>query len=201
MKLRNSQHNLTLWVARTVEWEEEKPVTTPSPSGQPADTPLPQFVERFAALLTDMGMPRMPSRVFSAVLAADSGRLTAPELAERLNASPAAISGAVRYLVQVGLANREHEPGSRRDHYQVDDDVWYEAFGTRDAQLERCEQRLREGAEELGTHTAAGARIAESAAFFEFMRGELAGMTERWREFKATRRDPMRVPPARDGQR
>lgn len=167
-------------------------MTRPSLSEQPTATAaLPQFVERFAALLTDMGMPRMQARVFSALLASDSGRLTAAELAQRLRASPAAISGAVRYLVQVGLASREHKPGSRRDHYRVDDDVWYEAFATRDAQLVRCEQRLREGAEELGTHTAAGARIAESAAFFEFMRGELAGMTARWREFKAARRERM----------
>ena len=41
----------------------------------------------------------MPARVFSALLATDSGRLTAAELAERLQISPAAVSGAVRYLI------------------------------------------------------------------------------------------------------
>ena len=36
-----------------------------------------RFVERFSALLVDGGMPRMPARVFSRVLAEDSGQLTA----------------------------------------------------------------------------------------------------------------------------
>ena len=62
----------------------------------------PRFVEHFALLLDEAGVPRMPARVFAAILADDAGRLTAGELAERLQVSPAAISGAVRYLTQAG---------------------------------------------------------------------------------------------------
>ena len=40
------------------------------------------FVEHFALLLDEAGMPRMPARVFAAILAEDAGRLTARELAE-----------------------------------------------------------------------------------------------------------------------
>src|SRR6185436_10524901 len=65
-----------------------------------------EFVERFALLLDEAGMPRMPARVFAAILADDGGRLTARELAERLSVSPAAISGAVRYLTQAGMIER-----------------------------------------------------------------------------------------------
>ncbi|HWJ40778.1 MAG TPA: MarR family transcriptional regulator, partial [Candidatus Limnocylindrales bacterium] len=65
------------------------------------------FVERFASVLTESGFPRMPARVFAALLATDSGRLTAAELAALLHVSAAAISGAVSYLVQVNLASRE----------------------------------------------------------------------------------------------
>ena len=43
-------------------------------------------------------MGRMPARAFAAILAADDGRRTAAELAELLEVSPAAVSGAVRYL-------------------------------------------------------------------------------------------------------
>src|SRR6266536_2218921 len=63
-------------------------------------------------------------RFASALLAADSGRLTAAELAGRLQASPAAVSGGVRYLVGVGMVRREGKPGSRRHHYRVPDNVW-----------------------------------------------------------------------------
>jgi hypothetical protein len=47
---------------------------------------VPRFVERFAALVSEAGVPRMPARVFVALLTADSGRLTAAQLAERLSA-------------------------------------------------------------------------------------------------------------------
>lgn len=40
----------------------------------------------------------MPARVLMAITATDDGKATAEELASRLQASPAAISGAVKYL-------------------------------------------------------------------------------------------------------
>ena len=70
------------------------------------------FIERFASVLVEAGVPPMPARVFSALLVTDSGRLTAAELTELLGASPAGISGAVRYLEQVGMIGRQREPGS-----------------------------------------------------------------------------------------
>jgi hypothetical protein len=51
-----------------------------------------RFVERFASVLEESGMPRMPSRVFAALLATDSGRATAAELADGLRVSAAAVS-------------------------------------------------------------------------------------------------------------
>ena len=76
-------------------------------------------------------MARTPARVFACVLAQDSGRLTAAELAERLGVSAAAISGAVRYLTQTGMLVRGREPGERRDHYAVHGDVWTEMYASR----------------------------------------------------------------------
>jgi DNA-binding transcriptional regulator GbsR (MarR family) len=143
------------------------------------------FIERFASVLTESGFPRMPARVFAALLATDSGRLTAAELAQLLHVSPAAISGAVRYLVQISLASREVEPGSRREHYRVQSETWYEAMARKDQVLERCERSLRDGLEVVGRDTQAGGRIAETLAFFEFMQTELPAMLERWRLRKA----------------
>jgi DNA-binding transcriptional regulator GbsR (MarR family) len=62
------------------------------------DQAVLRFIERFSSVFTESGMPRMPSRVFVALLASDAGELTAAELADLLRVSPAAISGAVRYL-------------------------------------------------------------------------------------------------------
>ncbi|WP_331717296.1 GbsR/MarR family transcriptional regulator [Yinghuangia sp. ASG 101] len=140
-----------------------------------------EFVERFAGELVDAGMTRMPARVFAAILASDTGVLGSAELAERLRISPAAVSGAVRYLTHVGLVSREREPGSRRERYRVRNDQWYATFARRDQLLVRWEETLRAGVKAVGPDTPAGQRLGENIEFFEFLQEELAGMMERWR--------------------
>ena len=87
-----------------------------------------RFADQFGNILAESGWPRMSARVFAAIMASRDGRLTAAELSEQLQASPAAISGAVRYLLQLHLATRERDPGSRRDVYTVQDDAWMESM-------------------------------------------------------------------------
>jgi predicted transcriptional regulator len=171
---------------------------TPTPPGdgalRPSGTPpaprrdeaaVSRFIEDFASSLVEMGVPRMPARVLVALLTSDSGRLTAGELAARLRASPAAVSGAVRYLVQIGLARRESEPGSRRHYYRVPDHCWDELISIRDRMMSRWTGVLREGVGILGADTPAGARIAESVRYFEFVSSELPLVIARWREYRA----------------
>ncbi|WP_258573250.1 GbsR/MarR family transcriptional regulator [Streptomyces sp. KM273126] len=155
------------------------PDGVPQPSRDPEA--VSRFVERFAAQLTEAGMPRMPSRVFAALLASDSGGLSSAELGEQLQISPAAVSGAVRYLAQQHMVSREREPGSRRDLYRMHGNQWYEVLSGRDGVIKRWEDALREGVDNLGPTTPAGRRIAETLAFFEFVETEYAGMMERWR--------------------
>ncbi|MFF7967426.1 GbsR/MarR family transcriptional regulator [Streptomyces sp. NPDC007903] len=146
-----------------------------------------RFVERFAAQLVEAGVPRMPARVFAALLASDTGTLTSAELGELLRISPAAVSGAVRYLSQVHLVSREREPGSRRERYRVHSDQWYEALTSREAIIKRWEDALREGITSLGPETPAGRRLTDTLEFFEFIEDDLAGIMERWREHRAKR--------------
>jgi predicted transcriptional regulator len=143
------------------------------------------FIERFASVLVEAGVPPMAARVFAALLVTDSGRLTAAELTGLLGASPAAISGAVRYLEQVGMIGRQREPGSRRDVYLLRNDLWYEISLGRDQVLAHWANAARDGAEILGPDTAAGQRLADSHDFFVFLRQELPALLERWRAHKA----------------
>ncbi|MFE9564200.1 GbsR/MarR family transcriptional regulator [Streptomyces sp. NPDC006487] len=145
-----------------------------------------RFVERFAAQLTEAGMQRMAARVFARLLASDGGAMTSAELGEALRISPAAVSGAVSYLSQVNMVSREREPGSRRDRYVLHNELWYETFTRRDQILTLWEKTLRDGAASLGPDSPAGTRIAETAAFFEFMQAELLGLMDRWRTHRAT---------------
>ncbi|MFI7243077.1 GbsR/MarR family transcriptional regulator [Streptomyces qinglanensis] len=143
-------------------------------------TRVSPFVERFAADLTEAGMQRMASRVFACLLASEEGALTSAELGDRLQASPAAISGAVRYLSQVALVSRQRDPGSRRERYMLHQDVWYTSLLSRDHVLGRWLVTLNTGADDLGADTPGGRRVRESAEFLEFMRTGLEDLLNRW---------------------
>ena len=138
------------------------------------------FIERFTAQLTQAGFPRTPARIFVALLTADSSRLTAAELGELLQASPASISGGVRYLIQVGLVAAEGEPGSRRQHYWMSDRVWQDIVRLRDRQFTRWAAELQDGVRILGADSPAGVRMAETVGYFEFISSEMAGLLARW---------------------
>ena len=155
-----------------------------------------RFVERFALAFSEAGVPRMPARVFVALLVADDGRRTAAELAEVLRVSPAAVSNAVRYLQQVKLVERERVPGERRDHYRVFADTWYEVVMRRDEMLARWQEDLREGIEAVGPETPAGVRLEETRRFYQFVHEELPAFMRKWREV----REELRSDAASDGK-
>lgn len=167
-------------VTGTASEHAESDDGTPRPLRQADGAALARFIERFAVTLTEAGWPRMPARVFACLLADEQGGLTAGELAARLQVSPAAISGAVRYLRQVGLVTREREPGARSDHYRVDENIWYESLVQRSAQLHGWEAALADGVDAAGADTRAGRRLDESREFFAFLRTEFQRVLERW---------------------
>lgn len=145
-----------------------------------------RFVERFALTFSEAGVPRMPARVFVALLVSEEGRLTAGELAETLKISPAAVSNAVRYLQQARLVAREREPGERRDHYRIfSGDTWYEVSIRRDEMLVRWQDDLREGVEAVGAETPAGRRLEETRRFYEFVHAEMPLLLEKWRKVRS----------------
>ena len=147
---------------------------------QGASDPLFEYVERFAAVLVAAGMPPMPSRVFVALLVSESGRLSAAELGDMLQISPAAVSGAVRYLTGLGLVHKERVPGSRREYYRMPPDIWHTMMRMRDQVLSRWSAMLKEGIALVGPDSRAGARLTQHAAFFEFITGELPAVLARW---------------------
>src|SRR5215471_9893811 len=126
--------------------------------GEPgAKDPMFGYVERFAAVLVAAGFPPMPARIFVALLVTDSGRLSAAELAEMLRISPAAVSGAVRYLIQLGLVHKYRMPGN----------MWDDLLRMRDQVMSRWAALVREGIDLVGPDTPAGERLAEQASFLE----------------------------------
>jgi DNA-binding transcriptional regulator GbsR (MarR family) len=156
----------------------------PDGSAQATDARF-DYIERFAAVLVVAGFPPMPARVFVALLVTDSGHLTAAELARLLQISPAAVSGAVRYLIQLGLVHKERVPGSRRDYYRMPPNMWDDMFRMRDQVMARWTAMVREGIDLVGPDTPAGARLADQAAFLEFASREFAEVLVRWDKYRA----------------
>ena len=154
------------------------------------------FVERLGSTFTEAGFPRLPARVFSCLLATESGRMTATELADSLEVSPGAVSGAVNYLAGVHLIHRERERGSRRDVYVVRDDAWHDMMLNSARIYDPFIRALADGVATVGGEASrAGARLALSVEFLEFISVEVAGIGERWEARRRREADAgVRVP-------
>lgn len=153
--------------------------------GDDEDDVLLDAVERFGTLLTESGMPRMASRIFAFLIIDRADSATAGELARRLRVSPAAVSGAVRYLVQTGLLERHRRPGARSDEYSLHGDIWYETYLQRIVLMKRWESTLADAIEAIGPERA-GRSLHESREFMAFVGEEFPALMERWRERRSS---------------
>ncbi len=157
-----------------------------SPGGGRDEQALRDVIEQFGRILADWGLPRMSARVIFVLLAADEPSLTAGELADRLQVSPAAISGAVRYLTHIRIVARDPVAGSRRDRYRLVDDSWYEVTLEKMTLLTTMADLAREGvAAAGGPGTPAGARLANMRDFYDFVQQELPALLDKWAAVKA----------------
>jgi DNA-binding transcriptional regulator GbsR (MarR family) len=152
-----------------------------------ADDAVRWFVEQFALLLADSGLPRMAARVFAYLLAGDREKHTVGQVAAGLGMSPAAVSGAVRHLSQAGLVIKDREPGASADSYRVYEDAWQViAVRTVDS-VDRAVDVLSASVERLDQETAAVSDgVREALEFYRFWSGELPATMERWREHRRT---------------
>lgn len=136
--------------------------------------------ELLAAELAASGFPRMPARVIMALTVSAYGRLTASDLAAQLDASPAAVSGAVRYLQTLGFVRASTVPGTRKHLYALPPIPWYATTLTQDRYghivevLDAAHTELPDGG--------ARERIAEMADFFRFLQTEMPLLWARWKE-------------------
>ena len=156
------------------------------PAAQPGgrdEVAVARFVERMAMIFATMGMPRMAARVLVTMTSAEEELLSPADLAARLQVSPAAVSGAVRYLTDFGLLVQEPVAGSRRDWYRMPDDAWYEASVARNSRFPALIETADEGLAALGDEqTPASARLGQMRDFCAFADRELSLLLQRWRD-------------------
>jgi predicted transcriptional regulator len=159
------------------------------PTPQRDEQAMRNFVEQMARTLADWGLPPMAGRVLFAMMAADEQALTAGELAERLEVSPAAISGAVRFLIQINMVVREPVAGSRRDRYRLLDDSWYEVTIAKMSLLKTLADAADAGvAAAGGPSSPSGRRLAGMRDFYLFVQDAMPEVLQKWAERKAASR-------------
>ncbi|MBE3001247.1 MarR family transcriptional regulator [Nocardiopsis sp. HNM0947] len=149
------------------------------------DEAVTDFRERFAQIMVESGMPRTAARVYSALLVTDSGKLSAAELAGQLGVGAPAISGAVKYLVQVRLVERGREPGTRNAYCRVHEHTWHRYISQSDPVLLQVQSGADEGVAILGADSPAGRRLDETRRFFAFMREEIRESMAKWQRLQA----------------
>jgi DNA-binding transcriptional ArsR family regulator len=146
---------------------------------------LKAAVDQSAAVLTAAGFPRMPARVLMALLVAERGGLTASELGDQLGVSAAAISGAVRYLEQIGILHRVPQPGSRRDRWEFLDDAWYTALMAKSPVYGVIADLGDRAADAIGDeHSAGSLRAREMARFYRFINARMPDLMREWEELR-----------------
>ena len=145
-----------------------------------------EYEETFTTVVMQSGLPKMMSRVLACLYTTDSGSLTASELVQRLQVSPASISKAITFLESLDLVRRERDD-RRRERYVVDDDIWYQAMlrSARDNAL--LADTARQGVGILGRDTLAAARLENIARFLDFVGESITRAAGQAREILSTK--------------
>src|SRR5215472_2926959 len=148
-----------------------------------------EYEETFTTLLMASGLPKMTARVMACLFIADTGSLTASELVQRLQVSPASISKATTLLESLDLIRRERDEG-RRERYVLDDDVFYQSTLSSARSLAQLAQTARQGVNVLGPDTPAAVRLENIARFVDFVGESMIRATEQAREILSTKPKP-----------
>jgi DNA-binding transcriptional regulator GbsR (MarR family) len=140
-----------------------------------------EYEEMFTTLLMQQGLPKMMSRVLTCLYTTDAGSLTASELVQRLQVSPASISKAIAFLESQGLIRRERDE-RRRERYVVDDDVFYQSMIASARSAAQLAETARQGVSILGSDTPAAARLENIARYLDFVGESITRAAEQARE-------------------
>ncbi|MGW5362451.1 helix-turn-helix domain-containing protein [Actinopolymorpha pittospori] len=157
----------------------------PQAHGRDAEA-VREYEEMFTTVLMQAGTPKMMARVQACLYTTDAGSLTAAELVQRLQVSPASISKAITFLESQGLVRRQRDE-RRRERYVVDDDIWYQAMIASARSLDQVTEAARQGVAVLVPGTPAATRLENIARFIDFVNESITRAAEQARDVLHTR--------------
>jgi DNA-binding transcriptional regulator GbsR (MarR family) len=139
-----------------------------------------ETAEQLALVLSTHGMQRMTARVLAALLFTEQPTMTMGELADRLQASSGAISGAIKMLTPVGLVERVPAPGSRRDHYRLRDNAWAVQYTNQNEVTAAVIKAAEAGIATTERCSLARERLIQMRDFYTFLLDEIPALLDRW---------------------
>lgn len=155
----------------------------PAPQAHGRDAAaVADFEETLTTVLMASGLTRMTARVLTCVFTTDAGSVTAADLVQRLQVSPASVSKAITFLEGQGLVRRERDEGGRRERYVADNDVWYQSTIASARANDQLAATARQGVVVLGASTPAAARLENIARFLDFISESIIRAAEQARE-------------------
>ncbi|MFD5103284.1 GbsR/MarR family transcriptional regulator [Streptomyces albidochromogenes] len=160
------------------------PATPPQAHGRDPEA-VREYAETFTTVLMGSGMPTMMSRVMACLTLTDTGSLTASELVQQLQVSPASISKAITFLESQGFVRRERDE-RRRERYIVDDDIWYRSMIASARSTAQIVDIARQGVGVLGPDTPAATRLENVARFLDFVSESITRAAEQARQILHT---------------
>ncbi|MEI5011621.1 helix-turn-helix domain-containing protein [Streptomyces sp. PmtA] len=158
---------------------------SPQAHGRDAEA-VRKYEETFTTVMMASGLPKMMARVMACLTLTDTGSLTASELVQRLDVSPASVSKAITFLDSQGLVRRERDK-HRRERYIVDDDIWYQSMMASARSTAHIVETARQGVGILGPHTPAAARLENVARFLDFVSESITRAAEQARDILHTK--------------
>jgi hypothetical protein len=162
-----------------------EPQAPPQAHGRDAEA-VRDYEEMMTTVVMRSGLPKMMSRVLVCLYTTDAGSLTASELVQRLQVSPASVSKAVTSLEGLDLIRRERDE-RRRERYVVDDDVWFQAMLRSARDNAQLAEAARQGVDILGPDTPAAARLESIARFLDFVGESITRAAEQAREILSSK--------------
>ncbi|MGW6445651.1 GbsR/MarR family transcriptional regulator [Lentzea sp. NPDC055074] len=145
------------------------------------ETERRQAAEQLALSLVGAGMQRMGARTLAAFLFSEKETLTAGDLAEELGVSAGSVSGAVKMVAQMGLIERIHVAGSRREHFRMRDNAWTTLYSRQHSVVDEVLRAVEKGVDAVGPGHAHD-RLEYMRDFYTFLLNEAPMLVERFEQ-------------------
>ena len=144
-----------------------------------------EFIQDYGLGYQSFGLPRLMGKVVGLLLYHDAP-LSLDDITEELHVSKGPVSQIMRRLRDHNLVRRIWVPGSRRDHYQAEPDIFGQAFANHAALQNQNLALARKYTQQISTDEQEtpptfARRMDEMERFYSLMNKHFENFLEEWK--------------------